>query len=163
MGHGWTRTFMMREIAAGQLVTVKAYRTEQIDPLFAAVVESIQEPSRYETWCHPGYTRGEAAEYVDWWRKTWGEGKAYYFGVEHAETGAFLGSCGLSDLSMEHKRAELGFWIRSSRTGKGFATGTFGLDLIIGATVGLVFSLLFGLYPAVLAKNTDTSAAIRSE
>ena len=48
-------------------------------------------------------------------------------------------------------------------SGEGFATQTFGLDLIIGAAAGLVFSLLFGLYPAYLAKNTDASTAVRSE
>ncbi len=112
----------MREAASGELVTVRSYRPEHIDRLFEAVSESIAELSRYETWCHPGYTRDEAAEYVNWWRKAWAEGKAYYFAVEERRTGEFLGSCGLSDLSLEHERAGLGFWIRNSRTGEGFAT-----------------------------------------
>ena len=112
----------MRETASGKLVTVRAYRPEHIDRLFAAVTESVPELSRYETWCHPGYTLEEAAEYVNWWREAWSRDKAYYFAVEHYATGEFLGSCGLSDLLTEHKRAGLGFWIRSSRTGQGFAT-----------------------------------------
>jgi RimJ/RimL family protein N-acetyltransferase len=112
----------MREVESGDLVTVKAYQPEHIDNLFEAVSESISELSRYETWCHPGYTRDEAADYVNWWRKVWAEGKAYYFAVEARDTGVLLGSCGLSDLSLEHKRASMGFWIRSSRTGEGFAT-----------------------------------------
>lgn len=36
-------------------------------------------------------------------------------------------------------------------------------DLLPGAVVGLLFSIAFGLYPAVLAKNTNTTAAIRAE
>jgi ribosomal-protein-serine acetyltransferase len=112
----------MRETASGELVTVRSYKPEHVDRLFAAVSESIAELSRYETWCHPGYTRDEAAEYVDWWRKAWAEQKAYYFVVEDRRTGEFLGSCGLSDLSLEHERAGLGFWIRSGCTGRGFAT-----------------------------------------
>ena len=112
----------MRERESGELVTVRAYGPQHIDRLFTAVSESIPELARYETWCHPGYTRDEAAEYVDWWREVWAKGKAFYFAVEERTTGEFLGSCGLSDLIREHKRAGLGFWIRSSRTGEGFAT-----------------------------------------
>jgi putative ABC transport system permease protein len=46
---------------------------------------------------------------------------------------------------------------------EGFASQTFGLDLMAGAAVGLLFSLVFGLYPAFLAKNTDATLAIRAE
>jgi len=48
-------------------------------------------------------------------------------------------------------------------SGEGFASPTFVLDLFAGAAVGLVFSLAFGLYPAYLAKDTDASAAVRTE
>lgn len=112
----------MREMISGELVVARAYQEEHIDPLFTAVSESIPELARYETWCHPGYTREEAAHYVAWWRKAWPEESAFYFAVEEQGTGHFLGSCGLSDLCMEHRRAALGFWIRSTRTGKGYAT-----------------------------------------
>lgn len=112
----------MRTEASGGAVTVRAYESAHTDALFAAVTESIEELSRYETWCHPGYTLEEAGEYVDWWRESWASGRAYYFAVEEIGTGEFVGSCGLSDLIREHKRAGLGFWIRSARTGNGFAT-----------------------------------------
>lgn len=113
---------LMRDRAPGKLVTVQAYCPGHIDKLFAAVTESIGELSRYETWCHPGYTREEAAKYVNWWREAWSTNNAYYFAVEDINTGEFLGSCGLSDYLREHKRAGLGFWIRTSQTGQGYAT-----------------------------------------
>ena len=112
----------MREQAAGNLVAIRAYCSEHVDKLFAAVTESVDELSIYETWCHPGYTREEAAKYVNWWREAWSNDKAYYFAVEDCNTGEFLGSCGLSDFLREHKRAGLGFWVRTSQTGRGFAT-----------------------------------------
>lgn len=112
----------MRETASGTLVTVRKYRPDDVDELFAAAAESIPDLAPWETWCHPGYSHNEAAGYVNWWLDAWADGKAYYFVVEDLETGEFLGSCGLSDLLIEHQRAGLGFWIRSSRTGRGFAT-----------------------------------------
>lgn len=112
----------MRQRMSGDLVTVSMYQEAHIDRLFAAVSESIPEIARYETWCFPGFTRDEAAQYVNWWRRAWTEGTAYYFAIEEAQTGAFLGSCGLSGPIQAHKRAGLGYWMRSSRTGQGLAT-----------------------------------------
>jgi len=112
----------MRETASGKLVSVHAFAPEHIEPLREAVLDSIPELPCYETWAHADYTLEEAAEYVDWWRETRIAGSAYYFAVSELGSGALLGSCGLSDLVREHRRAGLGFWIRQSRTGEGFAT-----------------------------------------
>ena len=112
----------MRAVAEGELVTVRAYAEADIDRLLVAVTASIAEVARYETWCHPGYTRDDAASYVNWWRRAWADGQAYYFAVEEQATGDFLGSCGLSGPLRDHRRAGLGYWIRSDRTGQGFAT-----------------------------------------
>ena len=48
-------------------------------------------------------------------------------------------------------------------SGEGFASQTFTLDLLAGGAVGLIFSVAFGVYPAILAKNIDASLAIRAE
>jgi len=112
----------MQDHLMGERGSVRAYWEEDIDALYAAVSESIPEVSRYETWCHPGFTREEAAEYVNGWRKAWEERSAFYFAVIEEETGELVGSCGLSGICAEHRRAGLGYWIRSSRTGNGFAT-----------------------------------------
>ena len=48
-------------------------------------------------------------------------------------------------------------------SGEGFASQTFGVDLIVGAGIGFMFSALFGLYPAFVAKNTNTTLALRAE
>jgi ribosomal-protein-serine acetyltransferase len=106
----------------GALISARSYQDEHIDALYEAVQESIPEVGRYETWCHDGYTRDDAAQYVNWWRQAWGEGSGYYFAIEEKVTGWFLGSCGLNGPIQAHKRAGLGYWMRSSRTGHGFGT-----------------------------------------
>ena len=112
----------VRAVAEGKLVAVRAYTEADIDRLLAAVEVSIPEIARYETWCHPGFAHADAASYVNWWRRAWADAQAYYFAVEELATGDFLGSCGLSGLLRDHRRAGLGYWIRSDRTGRGFAT-----------------------------------------
>lgn len=52
----------MADAMSGQLVMIRSYQEEHIDALFKVVLESIPELAGYETWCHPDYTRDEAAE-----------------------------------------------------------------------------------------------------
>ena len=58
----------MRDKDAGKQVTIRAYNLEHIDRLYEAIAESIDELSKYETWCHPGYTLKDAAKYVNYCR-----------------------------------------------------------------------------------------------
>ena len=115
-------------------VEIRAYRPGDADALYEAVCESISEVSRYETWCHPGYQREEAARYVNFWIEMREKKQAYYFAIEEPTSGTFLGSCGLSGWNPEHRHAMLGYWIRTSRTGRGIATeaarqvARYGLD-----------------------------------
>ena len=48
-------------------------------------------------------------------------------------------------------------------SGAEFSSASFGLDLILGGIVGFGICAVFGLYPALVAKNTDTTLALRAE
>jgi RimJ/RimL family protein N-acetyltransferase len=87
-----------------------------------AALESVAEVAPYETWCHAGYTIDEATEYAAWWDQAWDRGRAYYFAVTDETTGRYAGSCGLCPVEAEHATAGLGFWVRTSDTGRGVAT-----------------------------------------
>ncbi|MBN2554444.1 MAG: GNAT family N-acetyltransferase [Anaerolineales bacterium] len=112
----------MQEIIPRNLIVLHTYREEHIHPLREAVLTSIPELPRHETWAHTAYTLEEAEDFVTWWRRAQESGQAYYFAVEASETGLLLGRCGLSDLVMDHRRASLGFWIRQDYTSRGCAT-----------------------------------------
>lgn len=103
-------------------IRLRAYRSDDVDPLHEAVLESIPEVAPFETWCHPGYTREEAAEYVGWWIRARERKIAFYYAIEDPASGRFLGSCGVSDYSSEHRHAMLGYWVRTSATGCGVAS-----------------------------------------
>jgi RimJ/RimL family protein N-acetyltransferase len=122
----------MREAVTDGAIQVRAYRSEDRRALHAAVWESIPEVSKYETWCHPGYRLEEGAEYVDYWVEARAKGQAFYYAVVDSTTGEFLGSCGLAGLSVEHKHAGLGYWVRTSRTGRGIATAAARLVARLG-------------------------------
>ncbi len=125
------------------LVRLRPYRLEDADAVLDAVAESIPEVGAYETWCHPGYTLENAAEYVAWWVSSWDRGTAYYFAVHDSE-GTYLGSCGLAGLDREHATAGMGFWIRTPQTNRGYATAAarlvaeFGNDVLALARIEIL-------------------------
>ncbi len=48
-------------------------------------------------------------------------------------------------------------------TGVGTGSGTFYLDLLFGGAAAFIFSILFGIYPAYVARQTEIAAALRAE
>ena len=112
----------MRSEMMSDCIRVRAFRGADVQPLHEAVCESIAEVAPYETWCHPGYSLDEAREYVEWWIKARERRAAFYYVVEDVASSRLLGVCGVSDHSSEHRHAMLGYWVRTSETGKGVAT-----------------------------------------
>lgn len=103
-------------------VTIRPYANGDVDRLFEAVNESRKELGRWLPWCHPDYSISDSRSWVE------GRGAAFEAGAEYAfvvcgADGSFLGGCGLNQIDRNHRRANLGYWIRSTRTGLGAATG----------------------------------------
>ena len=112
----------MRTEILGDGLRVRAFRAEDAEPLHAAVSESISEIAPFETWCHPGYSLNEAREYVEWWIHAWERKRAFNYVIEDAASTQLLGSCGVHEISDEHRHAMLGYWVRTSATRRGVAT-----------------------------------------
>jgi len=92
-----------------------------VPAIYAAVNESRAELAPWMPWCTPGYGETGVATFVENCAMDRQVGRAFEFGI--FETGgAFLGNCGLNTLNVENKLANLGYWIRTSRTRQGFAT-----------------------------------------
>jgi ribosomal-protein-serine acetyltransferase len=94
---------------------------EDTEALFDAATESIDRMYPWLPWCHPGYTieesRGWLAEQV----VAFETHEAYSFGVIGRD-GAYLGGCGLNRIDSVNRRANLGYWVRSSAVGRGIAS-----------------------------------------
>jgi RimJ/RimL family protein N-acetyltransferase len=64
------------------------------------------------------------AEAEDWARSRAplaAEGREYSFAIV-GDDGRFLGGCGLNQINRIHRFANLGYWVRTSATGRGVAT-----------------------------------------
>jgi len=103
-------------------ILIRRYETGDADNLFEAARESINEVYPFLPWCHPDYTRKESEEWINATVKRWNKGAAYNFCIYDLSEPTFLGGCGLELPGSENLRANLGYWVRTTATGKGIAT-----------------------------------------
>ena len=102
-------------------VFLRPYRPDDVEPVFAAIRESIEELSRWMPWCHPGYSIDDTRAWIEHCGVARARGSEFHFVVED-RSGAFLGTCGLNQMRTEHRMANLGYWVRTSAAGRGVAT-----------------------------------------
>ena len=111
----------MTELSDSKIL-IRPYRTEDMSAMYEAVRESIHEISAWMGWCHPDYTIEETAAFILSREEAWRNDREYTFGIFEAGTGNFLGSTGLNFVNRVHNCANLGYWVRSSWTGRGVAS-----------------------------------------
>ena len=63
----------------------------------------------------------DAAEWIRSRRQLADEGHEYTFAIV-GDDGRFLGGCGINQINRLHRFGNLGYWVRSSATGRGVAT-----------------------------------------
>ena len=102
-------------------LTIRPYDLRDAPALWAAARESHPDVFPWLPWCRPDYSLADA----EWWCSSRAAlaaaGQEYSF-VISAPDGAFLGGCGLNQINAIHRFANLGYWVRSSATGRGVAT-----------------------------------------
>jgi ribosomal-protein-serine acetyltransferase len=100
---------------------LRPLRETDVDALFAAVEESIDELEVWMPWCADGYTRDSALAFTSGQEPAWCEGREYSFAIIDRPSGKLLGGCGLNHFDWQNGRANMGYWVRNSARGCGVA------------------------------------------
>ncbi|MFH1998781.1 MAG: GNAT family protein [Planctomycetota bacterium] len=95
---------------------------DDVDSIYAAVKESLEQLIPYMSWCHPGYSRKETADYLELCEMAWQEGVEYQFKILDVADNRLLGLCGINHINEILRFGNLGYWVRTRSTGKGVAT-----------------------------------------
>jgi len=103
--------------------SLRPYEPGDAEALFEAARESVAEVFPWLAWCHAQYSMAEAVEWIRSRRQLAAEGQEYNFAIV-GDDGRFLGGCGLNQINRIQKFGNLGYWVRSSTTGRGVATET---------------------------------------
>jgi RimJ/RimL family protein N-acetyltransferase len=95
--------------------------------LYAAVAESVRDLSPWLQWCHAGYSREAAATFIGHAREVWAQESEYPFAILAVDDGTFLGGIGINHIVRPNRLANVGYWVRTSRTRRGIASAALRL------------------------------------
>jgi RimJ/RimL family protein N-acetyltransferase len=103
------------------VISIRPYRVDDAPALHEAALSSAAETQPFMPWCHPGLTLEEMRIWIDAQVQAFAARKAFEFVILSDGT-VFLGGCGLNQIDDANRRANLGYWVRSSARGRGAAT-----------------------------------------
>jgi ribosomal-protein-serine acetyltransferase len=102
-------------------ILLRPYRKSDANDIFQAIRESIKEVGAWLPFAHEGYSLKETRDWLKKQDKEWKKGDTYDFGIFDAKDGKLIGGCGINNISMFGRLANLGYWVRTSRIGQGVA------------------------------------------
>ncbi len=112
------------------VVELRSPRRSDADDLHHTVRESLPELLPWMAWAHPGYSDIEAGEWVRRAARAFADGLEFQFVAREVATGDLLGTVGVNGVDRLNRWANLGYWLRTSHGGRGFATRS--AQLVVG-------------------------------
>jgi RimJ/RimL family protein N-acetyltransferase len=106
----------------GPRVQLRAYRTEDAPAVFAAVEESREHLRPWMPWVGAHRTLADSRTFVTSSAAQWLTRENLNVGVWEAASGRYLGSSGLEPRDWRVPSFEIGYWVRVTAEGKGYAT-----------------------------------------
>lgn len=122
----------MRTELTNDVVKIRRYCADDIPLIFEAARESTNELLVWASWYHPNYTLEESHSFVLSSETDWNQKTGFAFAIFDVGNGLFLGGAGLSQVKRKDNFANLGYWVRSSQTGRGIATAATRLTAEFG-------------------------------
>ena len=103
-------------------IALRPVTAAHVDDLTESVQSSFSELSPWMPWCRRDTGHSEMAEFVRAARRARQIGSEHHFAIHDALGDGFLGMCGITRAQERVRSAELGYWLRTDSTGKGYAT-----------------------------------------
>lgn len=102
-------------------ILLRPYLKSDVETLYLAIRSSLTELGVWLPFAHPDYSMPETKKWIKSNPVEWKAGRAYNFAICDVKTGEMIGGCGINDISKIDLRANLGYWVRSDKTGQGIA------------------------------------------
>ncbi len=135
------------QLEGSDAALIRPVESGDTDEIYQALCESLPEMSPWLPWCGPDYSLEEAARWSQSRAAAWAVGEAYDFAIVDPITKKVAGVCGLTSISRDNNFANLGYWVRTSRTGRGLASfaarrvARFGFEELGLARIEIVVSI----------------------
>ncbi|MBY4896708.1 GNAT family N-acetyltransferase [Cupriavidus sp. AU9028] len=109
-------------IMRGDGFSLRPFRQADAEQFATAVRESMSTLGRWMPWASPRYSVRDAQLWFELCTENMASGLAYDIGVFSEDGRQLYGGVALNQLMPECNMANLGYWIRQGRQGKGLAT-----------------------------------------
>jgi len=103
------------------IITLRPFEFGDENDLFNAVRESLAELRPWMSWANDTYSTETARSFIALTRAHWPSGILHGFAITDSHSGELLGGCSLSHIHPIYHFCNLGYWVRTSQRGKGFA------------------------------------------
>jgi ribosomal-protein-serine acetyltransferase len=102
-------------------IGIQPYAADDAQAVCEAVQESAAQLRPWMPWAHAAYSIADSQTWANAATAWFADRKAYEFKIVTRD-GRYLGGCGLNQLDVLNRRANLGYWVRSSATRHGVAS-----------------------------------------
>ena len=144
----------VKRVCEDETIGIRQFKLEDTEPLYLAARESVEELCKWMVWCRSDYSLEDSRAFIVRSQAEWEKGSWYTFVIYDKHGGEFLGSIGLSAVDRVHGFAQLGYWVRKGRRGKGIGAAAVRL------AAGYAFEEL-GIFRIELIIPVGNSASAR--
>jgi ribosomal-protein-serine acetyltransferase len=106
----------------GPRFLLRPYRADDAEQLFAAIDESRDHLRPWVTWVDNNRSVDDVRDYCIRSHANWLLRTELPLGIFDAVSGRYLGGTGLHDLDWQQRAFEVGYWLRVTAIGHGYAT-----------------------------------------
>jgi ribosomal-protein-serine acetyltransferase len=117
-------TIELPDELVGERVLLRPWDERDAHALWEAVDSTRASLAEYMPWVHEFRVPADAASTIRRLRSLWLTRAELIVGIFDKATGAVLGGSGLSRIDWQIRRFEIGYWLRDSVVGRGYATET---------------------------------------
>jgi ribosomal-protein-serine acetyltransferase len=103
------------------VVMLRPLRADDAVSMYEAVRESLEDLKPWMSWAHDGYQEQETRDWISLAVARRAEGSYFGFAITDAREDSFLGGCSLSQIQPLYHFCNLGYWIRITQRGRGYA------------------------------------------
>ncbi len=115
--HPLKRTSLSEEIAA-QRIVLRKHQVESATSMFAAIDHDRERLRRFLPFVDMSKAETDTLDYLRMSQEKWESREQFSFSM-FLKDGAYIGNIGVHDISWDHRRCEVGYWIIGEHEGKG--------------------------------------------
>ncbi|MEO8487671.1 MAG: GNAT family N-acetyltransferase [Betaproteobacteria bacterium] len=112
----------MTPLASDGRIAIRRFLPTDLAAFYGAIDESRAALATWMAWMHPGYGIADTRDWLEKRDAEWDAGRDFSVIVTDATTGEVLGASGLNQVNSEHRFANLGYWVKTSASGRGVAS-----------------------------------------